>query len=52
MGKTTGIQWTDHTWNPWQGCAKVSPGCDNCYMFRDMRRYGKNPDVVTLSKPG
>lgn len=49
MGERTGIQWTHHTWNPWQGCAKVSPGCDNCYMFRDMRRYGKNPDLVTLS---
>lgn len=49
MGEKTGIQWTHHTWNPWQGCARVSPGCDHCYMFRDMRRYGKNPDVVTLS---
>lgn len=49
MGKRTGIQWTTHTWNPWQGCARVSPGCDNCYMFRDMRRYGKNPDLVRLS---
>lgn len=49
MGEKTGIQWTHHTWNPWQGCARVSPGCDNCYMFRDMRRYGKNPDLVTLS---
>jgi protein gp37 len=49
MGDATGIQWTHHTWNPWQGCARVSPGCDNCYMFRDMRRYGKNPDLVTLS---
>ena len=49
MGDKTGIQWTDHTWNPWQGCAKVSPGCDNCYMFRDMARYGKNPDSVVRS---
>ena len=51
MNKTTGISWTDHTWNPWQGCKMVSAGCAQCYMFRDMRRYGKNPDVVTLSKP-
>lgn len=49
MGEKTGIQWTDRTWNPWQGCARVSPGCDNCYMFRDMRRFGKNPDVVVRS---
>lgn len=31
MGKVTGIEWTDATFNPWWGCAEVSPGCDNCY---------------------
>lgn len=31
MGKETGIAWTQHTFNPWWGCTKVSPGCDNCY---------------------
>ncbi|MBP6252449.1 MAG: phage Gp37/Gp68 family protein [Rubrivivax sp.] len=31
MSATTGIQWTDATFNPWAGCTKVSPGCDNCY---------------------
>ena len=20
-------------WNPWHGCHKCSPGCDNCYMY-------------------
>jgi protein gp37 len=25
------IQWTDHTFNPWIGCTKVSPGCAHCY---------------------
>jgi protein gp37 len=25
------IAWTDHTFNPWIGCTKVSPGCVNCY---------------------
>lgn len=49
MGDSSGIQWTERTWNPWQGCERVSPGCDNCYMFREMRRYGKNPDVVVRS---
>jgi protein gp37 len=29
--KNSKIQWTDDTWNPWRGCAKVSPGCKNCY---------------------
>lgn len=31
MADSTGISWTDHTWNPWIGCTKVSPGCTNCY---------------------
>ena len=51
MGETTAIAWTDRTWNPWQGCHKKSPGCLNCYMFRDKKRYGKDPDVVVRSAP-
>jgi protein gp37 len=31
MGKDSKIEWTDHTFNPWWGCVKVSPGCQNCY---------------------
>jgi protein gp37 len=31
MAENSSIEWTDHTFNPWQGCTKVSPGCDNCY---------------------
>jgi protein gp37 len=31
MAESTGISWTDSTFNPWIGCAKVSPGCDHCY---------------------
>lgn len=31
MAEKTGIAWTDHTFNPWWGCMKVSPGCTNCY---------------------
>lgn len=49
MGDKTAIHWTEKTWNPWQGCIKVSPGCKNCYMYRDMTRYGKNPMDVRRS---
>lgn len=49
MGETSAIQWTQRTWNPWQGCAKVSEGCANCYMFRDKRRYGQDPETVVRS---
>lgn len=27
----TKIEWADSTFNPWIGCTKVSPACDNCY---------------------
>jgi protein gp37/site-specific DNA-cytosine methylase len=40
------ITWTDHTWNPWTGCQKVSAGCKNCYMFRDEERWGKDPSII------
>lgn len=31
MGKETGIEWADSTWNPIRGCSRVSEGCRNCY---------------------
>jgi protein gp37 len=40
--KNSKIEWTDHTFNPWIGCQKVSPGCDHCYAEAMMdHRYGK-----------
>lgn len=39
MGEKTGIAWCDHTFNPWFGCARVSPACENCYAERDASRY-------------
>jgi protein gp37 len=40
MGKDTKIEWTHHTFNPWWGCAKVSPACDNCYAETWAKRVG------------
>ena len=40
MSEKTGIAWTDHTFNPWWGCFKVSPGCKNCYAETLADRYG------------
>jgi protein gp37 len=31
MGKDTAIGWADDTFNPWIGCARVGPECDDCY---------------------
>lgn len=50
MGKTSAIEWTDATWNPWYGCTKVSEGCKNCYAERNMKRVGKDFDAITRSK--
>lgn len=42
MAENSKIEWTDHTFNPWIGCQKVSPGCDHCYAEALMdKRYGK-----------
>jgi protein gp37 len=42
MAENSKIEWTDHTFNPWIGCQKVSPGCDNCYAEALMdKRYHK-----------
>jgi len=42
MGENSEISWTDHTFNPWMGCQKVSPACTHCYAERDMdHRFGK-----------
>lgn len=55
--RKTNIEWTDITWNPWQGCIKTSPACDNCYMFADKKRFGqKGSDIyrssdTTFNKP-
>jgi protein gp37 len=40
MGDTTGIGWTDRTFNPWWGCSRVSPGCRSCYADTLARRWG------------
>lgn len=39
MAENSKIEWTHHTFNPWWGCAKVSPGCDHCYAERDAGRF-------------
>jgi len=41
--KNSKIEWTDHTFNPWRGCTKVSPGCANCYAEA---MSGRNPAVL------
>lgn len=42
MGEASKIEWTDHTYNPWWGCVRVSPGCERCYAEAFAKRTG-NP---------
>jgi protein gp37 len=42
MSENSKIAWTDHTFNPWIGCTRVSPGCQFCYAETLMdHRYGR-----------
>ena len=39
MSNVSKIEWTDATWNPVRGCAKVSPGCRHCYAETFAERF-------------
>lgn len=39
MSENSGIVWTDHTFNPWIGCTKVSQACDFCYAEAWDKRF-------------
>lgn len=49
MAENSSISWTDHTFNGWIGCTKVSPACDGCYAehLMDTRHHR-----VSWGKPG
>ena len=38
MAKRSAIEWTEMTWNPVTGCAKISQGCKHCYAERMAKR--------------
>lgn len=38
MKRTTEIEWTEHTWNPFVGCTIHTAGCTNCYAMRTAAR--------------
>jgi len=43
MATNSNIEWTNHTFNPWRGCTKVSEGCAHCYAETMSKR---NPSVL------
>lgn len=56
MAENSQIEWTDHTFNPCIGCAKVHAGCLNCYAERDaanrrgLAQWGMNGTRVLTSR--
>lgn len=49
MGKDSAISWTNHTFNIALGCAKISPGCKNCYADSLSKRW--KYDIWGADKP-
>lgn len=50
MTDNTKIEWTDATWNPINGCTRVSAGCVNCYAEKVAHRFsgeGQQYDGLT-----
>lgn len=38
------------SWNPWHGCHKCSPGCQNCFVYQMDKRYGRDTNTVQKVK--
>lgn len=52
MAETTGIEWTDATWQIVTGCDIESPGCKNCYAMKLAGgRLQHHPSRIGLTKP-
>jgi protein gp37 len=53
MAGKSNIEWTGHTWNPFAGCAVLSPGCTNCYAMKMAARLDAmgQPLYKGLTKP-
>ena len=52
MAENSAISWTDHTFNPWIGCTRVSPACDGCYAAALMGGEGGRFHRATWGGPG
>jgi len=39
MSENTLIEWAASTFNPWEGCQRIGPGCDGCYAESRNARF-------------
>lgn len=52
MAKNSSIEWCHHTFNPWWGCVRVSPGCVHCYAETfDRRVHGVGKEHWGVRSP-
>lgn len=52
MSEITEIAWCDSTFNPWEGCQKVGPGCDHCYAEARNARFAGGGSAAPNWGPG
>lgn len=52
MAENSHISWTDHTFNPWIGCTRISPACDGCYAAALMGGEGGRFSRAQWGGPG
>lgn len=51
--RSTSIEWTEHTWNPFVGCNIHTAGCTNCYAMQQayrVERFGTVPHYEGIAK--
>ncbi|MGH3191765.1 MAG: DUF5131 family protein [Streptosporangiaceae bacterium] len=42
MGANTGVEYVKHSFSPWWGCSRVSPGCAHCFAEALAARWGND----------
>lgn len=42
MGKGTSVEYVEHSFSPWWGCSRISPGCSRCFAADTARRWGQD----------
>lgn len=47
MNTVTADKWWERSYNPFEGCTPISPGCKNCWAQRMLTRFGR-PTELTL----
>ncbi len=41
MAQGTSVEYVEHSFSPWWGCSRTSPGCARCFAADNARRWGQ-----------